>query len=59
MEYPIELQGKYKAITPGVAGIAQRIPQKYESGADEDGKETSRLFALTRNEIISCGHNQY
>lgn len=59
MEYPTELQGGYEVITPGIAGIAQKIPSKYKSGTNEEGKETSKLFALTRNEIISCGHNQY
>ena len=57
MEYKTELR-EYKVITPGIAGLAQRI-SSYRAGANEEEKETSKLFALMRNEIMPCGQNQY
>lgn len=45
--------------TPGTAGLAQRISSKYAISEEKMYIETSKLFALTRNEVISCGQNQY
>jgi len=46
-------------ITPGTAGLAQRISPNYEISGEKMDKETSKLFALTRNEVMSCTQNQY
>jgi hypothetical protein len=47
----------YKLITPGTAGVAQRMEPSYESV--KTVSEKSRLFALIRNEVVPCGQNQY
>jgi|TARA_Y100000310_G_C20653670_1_gene800835 hypothetical protein len=49
----------YDIITPGTAGVAQRIDSKYEVPKDKESEETSGLFALTRNDIMKCSQNQY
>lgn len=51
---------RYKPISPGTIGIAQKISASYE-GEETNGAidETSKLVFLTKNEIIACGHNQY
>ena len=58
MEYKTKSE-RYQVVSPGTAGLAQRIPSKYGARTNEEGKETSKLFALTRNEIIECSQNQY
>ena len=49
----------YDIIGPGTAGVAQRISSKYKISEEIEGKETSGLFALMRNDIMTCGRNQY
>ena len=55
MEYKL----KYDVVTPGTAGIAQRISSEYENSKGKGIKETSKLFALMRNEVMPCSQNQY
>lgn len=55
MEYEVE----YDFVTPGTAGIAQRISSGYEDSRKKGIKETSKLFALMRNEVMPCGQNQF
>ncbi|MEK6875062.1 MAG: hypothetical protein AABX30_00055 [Nanoarchaeota archaeon] len=54
MKYEPKIEMKYKPISPGTAGIAQRI-----SSNEIGKKETSKLFALMRNELMVCSQNQY
>jgi len=58
MEYKSTNTEEY-LITPGTAGVAQRISSQEESSEEEGNKEDSGLFALTRNNIMPCAHNQY
>lgn len=59
MEYRNKSDIKYDVITPGTAGIAQRIASKYEGSKGKENKETSKLFALIQNDILPCSHNQF
>lgn len=51
---------KSMQISPGTVGIAQRIFSDYEEkGIIEDIEETSELVFLTKNDVLTCKHNQY
>ncbi len=53
------IRNSLNSVGPGTAGIAQRIESRY--GLDAPGMETtlSSTFVLSRNYVMSCGHNQY
>ncbi len=57
MEYKIK--GKvYEAISPGTVGVSQKISVDYE-GSEDSSDETSKLVFLSKNNVMSCGQNQY
>jgi len=59
MEYTINNLG-YESISPGTAGIAQRISSGYKGkGMDGSVGETSKLVFLMKNDVMTCGQNQY
>ncbi len=43
------------AISPGTIGVAQKI----SSGNTRFSEENRNLVFLAKNDIITCGHNQY
>ena len=50
----------YEPIFPGTIGVAQRISSSYNSAEiSEFGEETSKLVFLAKNEVMTCGQNQY
>jgi len=53
MEYKINAS---EYISPGTAGIAQRISR---DPLEDLKKETSSLFALMQNDLMTCTQNQY
>lgn len=42
-------------ITPGTAGLAQRISSDYELS----NKTEEELYVLKPNRLMTCTHNQY
>lgn len=57
MEY--EIKNLYESVSPGTMGVAQKISAGYQLDKSAESKETSKLVFLAKNEVISCGHNQY
>tara|TARA_Y100000034_G_scaffold31356_1_gene38362 strand:- start:828 stop:1004 length:177 start_codon:yes stop_codon:yes gene_type:complete len=58
MEYKTK-DTSYDIISPGTAGVAQRIASKYEASKGKESEETSKLFTLMQNDIMACSQNQY
>ncbi len=51
---------RYESISPGTAGVAQRISSGYkDKGIDGSIGETSKLVFLMKNDVMTCGQNQY
>ncbi|GEM_PF-6296634 len=49
----------YDAISPGTIGVSQRIYASYFSGESASGGDDGGLVFLARNDVMSCGQNQY
>ncbi len=59
MEYVVD-DARYSSISPGTAGVAQRISSGYErKGIDLAVEEVRKLVFLMKNDVIACGQNQY
>ena len=49
----------YDAISPGTIGVSQRIYNSYLNGENGSENEDSGLVFLTKNDVMTCGQNQY
>jgi len=58
MEYKFK-EAKYEAISPGTIGVAQKISSEDRAGEALADVETSKLVFLAKNDLITCGQNQY